>query len=164
MSSVLPNRIFLPIFSFVYPLRLSLRRREQQHGKHTRTVVGARSKDRSCLWENVRKFVLFEDLCNSDEDEQESTWYPRKYQQCVWCWRFLSLPDASVILFCTAPSRKTTRYDFEANKKNNLIFYGLPSDPRETPNSLVTKVEHMSFADLQKVWILLCLGLVCRFK
>ena len=35
----------------------------------------------------------------------------------------------------------TTRYDFEANKKNNLIFYGLPSDPRETPNSLVTKVK-----------------------
>ena len=45
--------------------------------------------------------------------------------------------------------KKTTRYDFEANKKNNLIFYGLPSDPRETPNSLVTKVEHMSFADLE---------------
>ena len=34
----------------------------------------------------------------------------------------------------------TIRYDFEANKKNNLIFYGLPSDPRETPTSLVTKV------------------------
>ena len=45
--------------------------------------------------------------------------------------------------------KNPTRYDFEANKKNNLIFYGLPSDPRETPNSLVTKVEHMSFADLQ---------------
>ena len=34
------------------------------------------------------------------------------------------------------------RYDFEANKKNNLIFYGLPSDQRETPNALVTKVKH----------------------
>ena len=38
-------------------------------------------------------------------------------------------------------SLSTTRYDFEANKKNNLIFYGLPSDPRETPHSLVTKVK-----------------------
>ena len=37
-----------------------------------------------------------------------------------------------------------TRYDFEANKKNNLIFYGLPSDQRETPNSLVTKVKLIS--------------------
>ena len=45
--------------------------------------------------------------------------------------------------------KNPTRYDFEANKKNNLIFYGLPSDPRETPHSLVTKVEDMSFADLQ---------------
>ena len=38
-------------------------------------------------------------------------------------------------------SLSTTRYDFEANKKNNLIFYGLPSDQRETPSSLVTKVK-----------------------
>ena len=55
--SALPSvKIFLPIVSFVDPLRLSLRRREQQHGEHPRTVVGAWSKDRPCLRENVRKF------------------------------------------------------------------------------------------------------------
>ena len=41
------------------------------------------------------------------------------------------------------------RYDFEANKKNNLIFYGLPSDQRETPNALVTKVKHKNMRDYQ---------------
>ena len=35
------------------------------------------------------------------------------------------------------------RYDFEANKKNNLIFYGLPAEPRETPSLLINKVKQL---------------------
>jgi hypothetical protein len=30
--------------------------------------------------------------------------------------------------------------DFEKNKRNNLIFYGIPEDPMETPSSLDGKV------------------------
>ena len=49
----------------------------------------------------------------------------------------------------TLLSLLTARYDFEANKKNNLIFYGLPSDQRETPNSLVTKVKFVFESSLE---------------
>ena len=56
----------------------------------------------------------------------------------VWSQRFTSFTKLVKI---TLLSLLTARYDFEANKKNNLIFYGLPSDQRETPNSLVTKVK-----------------------
>ena len=31
-------------------------------------------------------------------------------------------------------------YDFEQNKKNNLLFYGISNDTRETPDSLVGKI------------------------
>ena len=31
-------------------------------------------------------------------------------------------------------------YEFETNKKNNLIFYGIPGEVRETPPVLMTKV------------------------
>ena len=31
-------------------------------------------------------------------------------------------------------------YEFEVNKKNNLLFYGVGSDNRETPDSLIQKV------------------------
>ena len=31
-------------------------------------------------------------------------------------------------------------YEFETNKKNNLIFYGIPGETRETPPVLMTKV------------------------
>ena len=34
-------------------------------------------------------------------------------------------------------------YDFEANKRNNLIFYGLPSDHEETPESLALSVQRL---------------------
>ena len=30
--------------------------------------------------------------------------------------------------------------DFEKNKRNNLIFYGIPDDPKETPSILDAKV------------------------
>ena len=32
-------------------------------------------------------------------------------------------------------------YDFEANKRNNLIFYGIPNDPNESSESLVVKMQ-----------------------
>ena len=31
-------------------------------------------------------------------------------------------------------------YEFEANKRNNLIFYGIQPEPRETPSMLLNKV------------------------
>ena len=31
-------------------------------------------------------------------------------------------------------------YDFEINKRNNLLFYGLKEERRETPSDLLTKV------------------------
>ena len=31
-------------------------------------------------------------------------------------------------------------YDFEVNKRNNLLFYGVKEDRRETPNDLFSKV------------------------
>ena len=34
-------------------------------------------------------------------------------------------------------------YDFEQNKRNNLIFYGLPSDHEETPESLALSVQRL---------------------
>lgn len=34
-------------------------------------------------------------------------------------------------------------YEFEVNKKNNLIFYGIQSEPRETPSLLLSKVTNM---------------------
>ena len=34
-------------------------------------------------------------------------------------------------------------YDFEQNKRNNLIFYGMPSDHEETPESLALSVQRL---------------------
>ena len=31
-------------------------------------------------------------------------------------------------------------YDFEVNKRNNLLFYGVKEDRRKTPNDLFSKV------------------------
>ena len=31
-------------------------------------------------------------------------------------------------------------YEFEVNKRNNLIFYGIQSESRETPTMLLSKV------------------------
>ena len=38
-------------------------------------------------------------------------------------------------------------YDFEINKKNNLIFYGIPGETRETPPVLMTKVGLKKYLD-----------------
>ena len=35
--------------------------------------------------------------------------------------------------------------DFEKNKRNNLIFYGVPDDPEETQRSLDAKVINKRF-------------------
>ena len=32
-------------------------------------------------------------------------------------------------------------YEFEINKKNNLIFYGIPGETRETPSVLIMKAD-----------------------
>ena len=34
-------------------------------------------------------------------------------------------------------------YDFEANKRNNLIFYGLPNENREVQTALQQKIIHI---------------------
>merc|ERR1719347_514849 len=34
-------------------------------------------------------------------------------------------------------------YDFEANKRNNLIFYGIPNDPQETADTLIDKIQEV---------------------
>ena len=34
-------------------------------------------------------------------------------------------------------------YDFEQNKRNNLIFYGIPSDPTETSESLAISIQKL---------------------
>ena len=38
-------------------------------------------------------------------------------------------------------------YEFETNKKNNLIFYGIPGEVRETPPVLMTKVRLNTFTE-----------------
>ena len=37
-------------------------------------------------------------------------------------------------------------YDFEANKRNNLIFYGIPNDPNESSESLIVKMQVLIFS------------------
>ena len=34
-------------------------------------------------------------------------------------------------------------YDFEQNKRNNLIFYGMSQDPGETPESLAISIQKL---------------------
>ena len=36
-------------------------------------------------------------------------------------------------------------YDFEANKRNNLIFYGIPNESRESHSALHQKVPNYNF-------------------
>ena len=45
---------------------------------------------------------------------------------------------AGLIDMVSEVSEKIT--DFEKNKRNNLIFYGIPDDPKETPSILDAKV------------------------
>ena len=33
------------------------------------------------------------------------------------------------------------RYEFEQNKRNNLLFYGMSNDNRETPATLAAKIQ-----------------------
>ena len=40
-------------------------------------------------------------------------------------------------------------YDFEANKKNNLIFYGIPNEAHEKENRLVDKVKELIKANMR---------------
>ena len=40
-------------------------------------------------------------------------------------------------------------YEFEINKKNNLIFYGIPGESRETPSVLIMKVDRTVIIDRQ---------------
>ena len=45
-------------------------------------------------------------------------------------------------------SSQEKMYEFEANMKNNLIFYGVPQEERETPERLLSKVtfrEYITF-------------------
>ena len=34
-------------------------------------------------------------------------------------------------------------YEFEQNKRNNLIFYGLNNEARETPEILIAKIQNI---------------------
>ena len=40
-------------------------------------------------------------------------------------------------------------YDFEANKKNNLIFYGIPNEAHEKENKLIMKVKELIKANMK---------------
>ena len=44
-------------------------------------------------------------------------------------------------------------YEFEANKRNNLIFYGIQPEPRETPSMLLNKVNYIKYCLLIAVKI-----------
>ena len=44
------------------------------------------------------------------------------------------------ILFSRIDDIHEKLYEFETNKKNNLIFYGIPGEHRETPSQLLSKV------------------------
>ena len=37
---------------------------------------------------------------------------------------------------CAVDHTKMVRYDFEQNKRNNLIFYGVPGEERESRDDL----------------------------
>ena len=51
-------------------------------------------------------------------------------------------------------------YDFEINKRNNLLFYGIKEDRRETPSELLSKVS-LSLLQLPDCGELLQLN-ICR--
>ena len=44
-----------------------------------------------------------------------------------------------VFLFCRVDEINEKMYDFEANKRNNLIFYGIANETRETQPKLLQK-------------------------
>ena len=52
-------------------------------------------------------------------------------------------------------------YEFETNKKNNLIFYGIPGETRETPPVLMTKVGGLENKDILQQYIFKYQGLNC---
>ena len=45
------------------------------------------------------------------------------------------------ILFARIDDINEKLYEFETNKKNNLIFYGISGEHRETPSELMMKVK-----------------------
>ena len=45
------------------------------------------------------------------------------------------------ILFARIDDINEKLYEFEVNKKNNLIFYGISGEHRETPSELMMKVQ-----------------------
>ena len=92
-------------------------------------------------WKSLQALILRAPLCGANNDQTVMI-----IINPVWSQRFTSFTKLVKI---TLLSLLTARYDFEANKKNNLIFYGLPSDQRETPNALVTKVKHKNMRDYQ---------------
>ena len=48
--------------------------------------------------------------------------------------------DAMKLLLERVDDINEKMYDFEANKRNNLIFYGIPNEARETHSMLQQKV------------------------
>ena len=142
MSSVPPIKIFLPILSFVYDFRFEGESSSTANTQEQLLELGARIDHVS---EKMSGSLSCLKIC--DEDDKNRPGIRENINNGVMLTFFYH--DACVIPFHVYYTFMIpTRYDFEANKKNNLIFYGLPSDPRETPNSLVTKVEHRSFADV----------------
>ena len=56
-----------------------------------------------------------------------------------YIWVFF-LPKKMHQLMTRVDEMNEKLYEFETNKKNNLIFYGIPGETRETPPVLMTKV------------------------
>ena len=46
------------------------------------------------------------------------------------------------VLFARIDDIYEKLYEFEVNKKNNLIFYGIAGEHRETPSDLLLKVKN----------------------
>ena len=57
-------------------------------------------------------------------------------------------------------------YDFEINKRNNLLFYGIKEDRRETPSELLSKVSlSLQLSDCGGVYCLpWCLQIKCVLR
>ena len=67
-------------------------------------------------------------ICKYDCGHSHLSWIMDIYKN-VWSSTITSLTSSI-----------SSRYEFEANKRNNLIFYGLAGADKETPQQLRTKV------------------------
>ena len=58
-----------------------------------------------------------------------------------------------VFVFCRVDEINEKMYDFEANKRNNLIFYGIANETRETQPKLLQKATKLlpEFSDDENV-------------